>query len=62
VGRLTPGERPTRLILTGLGLIVAGVVPRHADAIASIALTVIAAVVVASWVLVLGELRRRPGR
>jgi phosphatidylglycerophosphate synthase len=62
LGRLTPGERPTRLILTGLGLIAAGAVPRHADAIASITLVAIAAVAGASWVLVLGELSRRPGR
>ena len=62
LGPLTPGERPTRLILTGLGLIAAGVVSQHADAIASIALAVIAVVVAVSWVLLLGELRRQPGR
>jgi CDP-diacylglycerol--glycerol-3-phosphate 3-phosphatidyltransferase len=57
IGRLTPGERPTRLILAGLGFVVGGAVPTHAGLVAKVTLVATAVVVGFSWQLLAADLR-----
>lgn|GEM_PF-2213319 len=62
VARVTPGERPTRLILAALGLLTVGAVPSLSNAAASVAVGATAFVVAASWVFLWIDVRPRPGR
>ena len=62
MGRLTPGERPTRLVLAGLGMIVAGCVPGEAGWVATVASAVTAVVVGGSCAVLAVDLGFRSTR
>jgi phosphatidylglycerophosphate synthase len=58
-GRITPGERPTRLILCGLGFVAAGLFVGDATAAATMAAAAILAICGLSWLWLLVDLRNR---
>jgi hypothetical protein len=62
IGRLTPGERPTRLILVGLAMAGAGGWSSQAGVIVNVALGASAVVVWMSWALLAIDVRARRGR
>lgn len=62
-GRITPGERPTRLILIGLGLLGAGLLPNRATASAvAVAAAVLGVCAVSGGLLLADVTSRRAGR
>ncbi|HVU93429.1 MAG TPA: hypothetical protein VHC23_14435, partial [Jatrophihabitans sp.] len=63
-GRITPGERPTRLLLAALGALAAGIAPGHAGAAATAAAAATFGLVTLSccWLLVDLRARLEPGR
>ncbi len=58
-GRITPGERPTRLILAGSGFFAAGCQPDRADAAATASAAAVLAVCTVSWLMLLSDQRAR---
>jgi CDP-diacylglycerol--glycerol-3-phosphate 3-phosphatidyltransferase len=62
IGRLTPGERPTRLVLIGAGMLGAGVFPAHARLAVSLAAGMMLAICGLSFAWLLADLSRRLSR
>ena len=58
VGAVTVGERPTRVLACGIGLVVAGAVPQRASEAAGVALAILAALSAVGLVQLLIALRR----